>query len=192
MINVYRTCGKGCGQTENPAPGKFIAFGVMAFSVAWLMNIAGSLRELAPFTQFTWFTVAQSHLNVFGFFVMTMLGTIYYIVPKIMGFDWPCWKPVKAHFWVALAGILLLALPLAIGGISQGIKLQNPEAGFVALSKGTLNFLRISSTGETLILIGNLLFLGNFIALLIRWARTTVAPVCVDAITEIKPAGVKS
>ncbi|MBC8096242.1 MAG: cbb3-type cytochrome c oxidase subunit I [Akkermansiaceae bacterium] len=191
-VNVYRTCGQGCDRAENPTPGKFIAFGVMAFVVSGLLNVAGSLPELTRFTHFTWYTVAQSHLNVCGFFTMTMLGAIYYIVPKVIGVEWPCCKPIKAHYWVALVGILLFAVPLAIGGVLQGIKLANPEIAFADLTKGTVHFLRISSMGEMLILIGHLLFLGNFIALCIRLARLYLVPAGLDAITEVKPAEAKS
>lgn len=191
-VNVFRTCGKGCGQSENPAPGKFIAFGVMAFLISWFLNVVNSLPELTRFTHFTWFTVAQSHLNVYGFFSMTMLGAIYYLIPSVIGVEWPCWKPVKAHYWVAVFGILLFAIPLVIGGVIQGISLNNPRVPFADLTKSTLNFLRVSSTGELFILIGHLLFLGNFIALGLKLARLYLIPAGLGAIAEMKPAEVKS
>lgn len=192
VVNVYRTAGKGCSQTQNPTPGKFIAFGLMAFTAAWLMNIVGSLRELSPFLHFTWFTVAQSYLNVYGFFAMTMIGAIYYIVARVAGIDWLGWKTVRAHYWLALLGILLFVVPLAIGGVIEGIKWNDPQFSAVAVAKATLPFLRASSLGETLILIGNGLLLLNLLRLLARYARTHFAPVCADAIADLKPAEVKS
>jgi len=192
MVNVYRTVGHGCGQSENPAPGKFIAFGVMAFVVSWAMHIVNVLPELASYTQFTWFNAAQNHLNVYGFFAMTMFGAIYYIMPRVMGVECPCWGRVKAHYWLALLGILLIAVPLAIGGVIQGFKLNHPQIAFVEVMKSSLNFLRATSLGEVLLLVGHLLLLANLIGLAVRYARTRVTPVFVDAMTEIKPAGVKS
>jgi cytochrome c oxidase cbb3-type subunit I len=191
-VNVYQTVGKGCSQTNNPPPGKFIAFGVMAFAAAWLMNVVGTLRELTPFTHFTWFTTAQSHLNVYGFFAMTMIGAIYYIVPQVAGLKWCSSKLVKANYWIMALGILLFAIPLAIAGVVQGIKLNNPQIAFIDVAKSTLPFLRASTMGELLILVGNLILLGNLTALLIRYARTHFAPVCVDAVAELKPTEVKS
>jgi cytochrome c oxidase cbb3-type subunit 1 len=192
VVNVYQTVGKGCSQTNNAPPGKFIAFGVMAFAVSWLMNVVSAVHELAPFTQFTWFATAQTHLNVYGFFVMTMIGAIYYIVPHVAGMEWCSAKLVKAHYWIVAFGILLFAGPLAVAGVVQGIKLNNPQIAFIDVAKSTLPFLRASTMGEVLILAGNLILLANLTALLIRYARTHFAPVCVDAVVELKPAEVKS
>ena len=64
-------------------------------------------------------------LNSYGFFAMVMFGAIYYIVPQLMGTEFPSAKLVRAHFWAAAAGVLLLVVPLAAGGIVQGLRLQH-------------------------------------------------------------------
>jgi cytochrome c oxidase cbb3-type subunit 1 len=189
-LNVYRTCGNGCSQSNNPFPGKFIAFGVIAFVAAWLMNIASSLRELSPYLYFTWFTVAQSYLIIFGFFGMTMLGAIYYIVPRVTGLDWCCANKVRANFWLAAIGIVLYAGPLLVGGVIQGIKLNNPEIAFAAVSKASLMPLRVSSIGELLILAANVLLLWNLSMVLVRFARLQLKPS--DSVAGLKAAEVKS
>ncbi|HYG24809.1 MAG TPA: cbb3-type cytochrome c oxidase subunit I [Verrucomicrobiae bacterium] len=191
VVNVYRTCGRGCAQSENPAPGKFIAFGAMAFVVAWLMNVAVALTELTPFLHFTWFTFAQSHLNVFGFFSLTMIGAIYYIVPRATGVAWPCANRIRANYWLAAIGTVLYAGPLAIGGIVQGVKMSNPETGFGAVSRAYLMPLRISSIGEILILTANVLLLFNLTSVLVRFARQQLRPVETSS-TSATVAEVKS
>lgn len=191
MINVRKTCGNGCSQTENPPPGKFIAFGIMAFVVAWLMNVVGAIPEVGSITNFTWFTVAQWQLNIFGFFAMTMFGAIYYIVPKIMGIEWPCVKSVRRHFWLAAIGIVLIVLPLAIGGVIEGFNWHNVKMTNVDVAKNALNFLRISTLGELLILVGNLMLLGNLIGLSVRFAKTHFVPAFKQATVDLKPAEVK-
>jgi cytochrome c oxidase cbb3-type subunit 1 len=191
MVNVCKTVGRGCSQTENPPPGKFFAFGVMAFVVAGLMNVAGAIPQISAVTNFTWFTVAQSQLNSYGFFAMTMFGAIYYIVPLVTGIEWPGQKSVKAHYWLAAFGIILVVAPLAIGGVLQGLKLNHPEIPFVDLTKATLPFLRASTTGELLIALGHLLFAMNLARLVFRLARTHLAPAYAAATAELKPAEVK-
>jgi cytochrome c oxidase cbb3-type subunit I len=192
MLNVYQTVGRGCSQSENPPPGKFIAFGTTAFVVAWLMNVAGALPGVREVTHFTWFTVAQEQLNLYGFFAMTMFGAIYHIVPQVAGLDWPSAKSVRAHFWLAAAGMVLSAAPLAIGGVLQGIRLNHAEVEFMDLTRGTLPFLRVSTLGELLILSGHLLFLANLLRLWVRYCRIRLAPVCAAATVELTAAEVKS
>jgi cytochrome c oxidase cbb3-type subunit 1 len=188
MVNIYKTCGRGCSQAENPPPGKFIAFGTMAFVVAWLMNIANAVPEINSITNFTWFNVAQWQLNIFGFVGMALFGAIYYIVPRVTGIEWPCAKSVRAHFWLAAAGIVLIALPLAIGGIVEGFQWHDAKVSSVDVAKTALNFLRVSTIGELLILAGNLLLLGNLVRLSVRYYQTHFVPVYKEATAELKPA----
>ncbi len=192
VANVRQTCGKGCAQTENPPPGKFIAFGVMAFVVSWTMNAVSAIPEISAITNFTWFSIAQSQLNSYGFFAMTMFGAIYHILPRVTGVEWPCAKSVRLHFWLAAIGIVLVAAPLAVGGVLQGIKLNNPQVGFVELTKATLPFLRASTTGELLIALGHILFVMNLTGMLVRLAKEAFLPALAAATMDLKKAGVKS
>jgi cytochrome c oxidase cbb3-type subunit 1 len=187
MVNIRKTCGSGCSQTENPPPGKFIAFGAMAFVVSWLMNIVSAIPAIAPVTNLTWFTVGQWQLDVFGFFAMTMIGAIYYIVPQVTGVEWPCAKSPRRHFWLAAAGIILIVLPLAIGGIVEGVNWRNVKMSNVEVAKSALNFLRVSTIGEFLILLGNLLLLGNLIGLSVRYHKIHFVPVLKEATAPLNP-----
>ncbi len=191
MINVCKTCGRGCSQTENPTDGKFIAFASMAFAIAWLMNVLGAVPGVSSITNLTWFGVAQWQLNIFGFFTMAMFGAIYYIVPQVTGIEWPCTKSVRRHYWLAAIGIILIVLPLAIGGIVEGFNWANIKMSNVDVAKNALNFLRISTLGELLILVGNLMLLGNLIGLSVRYYKTHFAPVIKEATAELKPTEVK-
>lgn len=170
IVNVYNTR-SGFRSPENAAAARFIRFGLAAFVIAWLMNIAVSLRELTPVLHFTWFTVAQQHLNVFGFVSLTMIGAIYYILPRVTGVAWPCGNRIKAHFWLAAIGTVLYVGSLAVGGVVQGAKSLNPEVAFAAVSKAYLMPLRLSSLGELLIITANVLFLWNVASVVARFSR---------------------
>jgi cytochrome c oxidase cbb3-type subunit I len=191
MLNVYKTVGYGCGQTENPPSGKFIAFGAMAFVVSWLMNIANAVPPVSSVTNLTWFTTAQSHLNSYGFFAMTLFGAIYYIVPQVTGMEWPSAKSVRAHYWLAAAGILLLVVPLAVGGVWQGVRLNDPKVSFPDITRSTLMFLRVATLGELCLLAGHLLLLNNIVRLTVRYARAHWLPVVIEFKAAPKPAEVK-
>jgi cytochrome c oxidase cbb3-type subunit 1 len=191
MVNIRKTCGNGCAQTENPAPGKFIAFGTMAFVVAWLLNVLGAVPGVNSITHLTWYGVGVWELNVFGFFAMTMIGAIYYIVPQVTGIQWPSVKSPKSHYWLALLGVLLIAVPLLIGGFVEGFNLRNVKMSDLDVAKNAVNFLRITTIGEVLILLGNLMLLGNLIGLSVRYYKLHFVPVYKGALAEVKPAGVK-
>lgn len=191
MVNICKTCGHGCSQKENPLPGKFIAFATMAFVVSWLMNVVAAVPGVSTYTNLTWYTVAQWQLNIFGFIGMAMFGAIYYIVPRVTGIDWPSVKTPRWHFWCAAIGIVLIALPLAIGGLIEGVNWQNPKMSNVDVANNALNFLRVSTIGELLILLGNVMLLANLTGLSVQYYKKHFVPAYREATTELKPAEVK-
>ena len=187
-MNIFQTNrGASCPEEKSVAPW-FICFGLAMFQLAGLMRAATGLDTISAVTNFTWFTVAQSMLNTYGFFAITMFGAIYYILPRVIGMEWPFARWVRLHFWLAAAGILLLVVPLAIGGVIEGFNLNNSKIAFTEIAKATLPFLRASTLGETLIFLGHLLFLGNLAGLLVRYCRARFAPIYASAIAEIEPA----
>lgn len=171
---------------------RFVGIGVAAFIVATVLNAVSSLTQVSQVTDLTWFTPARAQLNAYGFFTMVMFGAAYYIVPRLVGMDFPWSKLINIHFWLATIGILLIVLPLAIGGIVQGVMLQNAGNGFLQITKVSLMFLRLSTIGDLLILVGHLAFAFNVIGLVRRFYQARAAAVYAAAIAEIGPAGAKA
>jgi cytochrome c oxidase cbb3-type subunit 1 len=187
-LNVHGTLGGKCSRLLTHPSLRFVGFGGIAFIVAGLMSAATALSEVSHITDFTWFTVARGLLNSYGFFTMVMFGAVYYIVPQILGLEFPSPKLVRAHFWTAAVGVLLFVVPLATGGIIQGLKLQHPNIPFTDIAQGTLPFLRASTMGDLLLALGHLMFLGNLAGLVIRFYRARAVSAWVAATAEIKPA----
>ncbi len=150
---------------------QFIGTGVIAFMVAGLMNALGAPLHHSQVTDFTWFIPARVQLGSYGFFAMVMFGAMYYIVPRLVGIEFPSPKFIRAHFWLALLGLLLTVVPLAIGGIVQGLELQNATIPFTEVVKATLPFLRVSTLGDVLIALGHICFLANLAGLVARFSR---------------------
>jgi len=60
----------------------------------------------------------------------------------------------------------------------------------VEVSKATLMFLRLSTLGDLLLLVGNLLFLLNISVLMIQFGRSVLRMAYAD-VTALQPAEVK-
>ena len=158
-------------------PVCFIRFGTLSFVLASLMLIATACPRISRVTEFTWLGPAQTQLQLYGFFAMTMFGAVYHLLPRVVGFEWPFPKLARVHFWVSLLGVALLVLPLGIGGVVRGLKLNHPEVGFMDALKATLPFLRVSTIGLMLLLFGNLLFALNIFGLTFIWEKSLVKKV---------------
>ena len=199
-LNVYPTACAVLPKTSpshsrGPRPPvlSFMIFGTGAFIIAASMKIAAVLSDPKPVLHFTWFSTAQNQLHFYGFFAMVMFGAIYYILPQLMGLEFPRPKLVRVHLWLAAGGIVLIVLPLAIGGIVQGLTLANPAIAFLDVSKTSLHFLRVSTIGDLLLLLAQLVFLVNLAGLTVSFYRVRAAA-AVAAMTadlfktaEVKP-----
>jgi cytochrome c oxidase cbb3-type subunit 1 len=132
-------------------------------------NAVVSQACAANVVNFTWFMPALNYLLLQGFVAMLAVGSIYYIAPELTKTEFPAGL-VKLHFFIAAGGIVLFVLSLAAGGIIQGRNLNGAMA-FGDVTKATLPFLRASSTGDLLTLLGSLCLLGNLLLLFYKCCR---------------------
>ncbi|HUZ07796.1 MAG TPA: cbb3-type cytochrome c oxidase subunit I, partial [Candidatus Paceibacterota bacterium] len=173
-------------------PFCFIGSGVDFFFLSGLMVAAMACPQISRVTEFTWFGPAQIQLQLLGFFAMTMFGAIYYILPRAAGFEFPFPKLARVQYWISLAGLALFILPLAIGGVAQGMKLQNPQIPFADISNSSLMFLRVSTTGQLLLLLGGLIFALNIFGLTFKWKMALLKSWIAAIKAPLETAEVKS
>jgi len=173
-------------------PFCFIRFGTALFVLSSLMFIAMGCPRIARVTEFTWFGPAQIQLQLYGFFAMTMFGAVYYLLPRVMGFEWPFPRLARLQFWLSLAGVVLLVIPLAIGGVVQGMMLDNSTIAFQEATKAALVFFRFSTVGLLFILLGNLLFALNVFSLTLIWKLSLLKQAVALVKAPLATAEVKS
>lgn len=150
-------------------PFHFVRFGLVSFVLGSVLYLGNGCPQIGHLVQFTWYGVGQTQLTLLGFFVMVVLGGIYEILTSTSGLALPFPKLAKVHYYLAMPGVLLYALPLVIGGVEQGIRMQNPAIPFADANAAALFWLRISSTGQILLVLGSLLLVLNIFVMTIKW-----------------------
>lgn len=191
-LNLHQTLEGNWSELLGHTSLQFVGFGIIAFLVAGLARAVTAFPAVNQVTQFTWFTVANGLLQSYGFFAMVIFGAIYYIAPRLTGHEFPFPKLVRVHFWTAAAGVLLFVVPLAAGGVLQGLKLQHANIAFADIVKGTLPFLRASTMGDLLLALGHVLFLLNLAGLGLSFYRERAASAWADATAEVTAAEPKA
>jgi cytochrome c oxidase cbb3-type subunit 1 len=169
-----------------------IKFGYVAFVLSALLLVTSACPHFSRLTQFTWFGPAQTELQLYGFFAITMFGAIYYILPRAVGIEFTFPKLIRVQHWFAMTGVILFVAALVIGGVAQGIKLQNPNAAFAETTKTVLPFLRASTLGLMFLLIANLLFALNLFVLLLLWHKSVVMAAFTFVVSPLKKSEVKA
>jgi len=147
---------------------RFVVFGTVSFTLAGLIGSITALRTVNEVTQFTYFTAGQSQLFSYAFFSMIMFGSIYFLIPRLLGRDWPSAHLIDWHFRACSAGIMIAIAALMMGGLIQGWQMNAldesgaPVFEFLKVVGYTVPWLRIRLAGEVLLLAGHLLFAINF------------------------------
>jgi len=188
FLNVFRTTNGKCVMLMSNPSLRFLGAGLVAFVIGGLASAVVAWPFINRLTQFTWFSIAKGFLTSYGFFAMVTFGAVYHIVPQLMAQEFPFPRLVRAHFFLAVAGVLLFVLPLAIGGIVQGVRLQNADIPFTDIAKGTLPFLRVSTMGDLLVAVGHVLFLANLGGLAFQFYRARAVSAWAAATAETKVA----
>jgi cytochrome c oxidase cbb3-type subunit 1 len=170
-INWHLTMANDCAKVLAHPVLRFVVFGAACYLLGSALGIAGSLRTIGRVTHLTLFTNGVTSLLLLGFVATVLAGAIYYIIPCLTRLEWPSERLITFHFWSNVAGVILCALPLIIGGVIQGLALNDPKVAFLEAARSTLPFIGMSTLGQLLLLAGNLALLVNLIKLLVLCCR---------------------
>ena len=109
---------------------------------------------------FTDFTVAHSHLTMYGIITFMLWAFTYTLVPRLTGKEPPkIW--VGIHFWMALIGLLFYAASLMIGGSQTG-QIWMAKRPFIECVINMAPFWLWRAIGGTLMWASHLVFAFNF------------------------------
>lgn len=138
----------------------FFVVGIIFYFTGSLQGTAESFRFTNLLWHFTDFTVAHSHLTMYGIIAFLLWGGIYALVPQITGKEAPQ-ITIGAHFWLALIGLLFYSIPLMYGGTLRGI-LWMGDAPFIESVKLMMPYWLWRAIGGSLMWISHLFFAFNF------------------------------
>lgn len=155
---------------------RFVVLGAMMYTFASIQGSIEALREVNAVTHFTHYTVAHAHMGVYGFFSFVLFGSIYFILPRLVSWEWPHNWAIELHFWLVFLGFGIYFWPLTIGGWLQGTAMLDATRPFMDSVILTMPYLQARSVGGTLMTIGHLVFASHFILVLLRMGPATEAP----------------
>jgi cytochrome c oxidase cbb3-type subunit 1 len=155
---------------------RFTVFGAMCYTLASLQGIFMAIPSLNIVTHFTHYTVGHAHLGLYAFFTMIMFGAMYYILPRVVGWEWPSARLIRWHFWLVAIGIGMMVVVLTLGGILQGLALLDPNITFMASLDYTKPWLFLRSVSGILLTAGHLVFAVSFTLLLLKVGSLRTEP----------------
>jgi cytochrome c oxidase cbb3-type subunit I len=170
----------------------FFGAAAAGFFSATILRTGGGLLDETGLLALSWFTPAVEHLQFYAFFAMTVFGGVYVILPQLTGLQFHSPRMVKLHFWLAVIGIALLTISLAVGGIVQASRMRTQSGDFMRVVQGMLMFLRVATIGDLLLAAGHVVFAINVIGLVSRFARAEAVEAIEAATEDLYATGAKS
>jgi cytochrome c oxidase cbb3-type subunit 1 len=155
---------------------RFTVFGAISYTVFSLTGVLISLRSVERYLNFTQASVAYSHMGLYAFFTMTIFGSMYYIVPRLVGREWRYASLIKLHFWSSAYGVGLMVLMLLSAAIAQGSALDNASVTFAQGLEYVPMYLRGRSLSGLLLTVAHFIFAFHFGLMLFGLGRTASVP----------------
>jgi len=155
---------------------RFTVFGAMSYTVFSVLGILISLRSTARYLHFTEASIAYSHMGLYAFFTMIMFGSMYYIVPRLVGREWRYASLIKLHFWASAYGVGLMSLMLLVGGLTQGADQNDTSMTFIESVASVLPYVRGRTVAALLLTVSHFIFAFHFGLMLFGLGRTSTVP----------------
>ena len=211
-VNHHMTMRGQFGLLKYSPTLRFVVFGAMSYTLVSLQGSMMSVHAVNEPLHFTHHTIGHAHLGLYAFYTMLMFGAIYYIVPRLTGREWASSGLIRAHFWFTAIGILLMIAALMLGGLVQGLEMnqasdslanlvgehglfegigqfigglqqQNGAVPFMDIVEGQIPYLVARSFSGILLLMGHL----AFAVLMVRnAARLAEEPPRSDALPRLR------
>lgn len=144
----------------------FFLVGIIFYFTGSMQGTAEAFRSTNMMWHFTDFTVAHSHLTMYGIICFFMWAGIYAVVPRITGKE-PPQITVGAHFWLALIGLLFYTVPLMYGSTLKGLMWMQGKP-FIEGVVFMAPYWLWRAIGGSLMWISHLFFAYNFYKMLQR------------------------
>ncbi len=148
---------------------RFMMLGGLMYMASSVQGSLEALRSVNAVTHFTHFTVAHAHLGMYAFVSMVLFGSVYFMLPRVLNWEWPYPKLITLHFWLVTVGIAIYFIGLTIGGWLQGQAMLDAARPFMESVAVTLPYLKARTLGGSLMTLGHFVFVGHFMAMALRF-----------------------
>lgn len=143
----------------------FYVVSVIFYFTGSLQGTAEAFRWANLVWHFTDFTVAHSHMTMYGIITFMLFSFTYTLVPRITALEPPS-LTVGLHFWLALVGLMIYIFSLMIGSTEKGL-LWMDKAPFIKGVALSVPYWVFRAVGGTLMWFSHFVFAYNFYRMIV-------------------------
>lgn len=138
----------------------FYLIGIIFYFTGSMQGTVEAFRFTNLIWHFTDFTVAHSHMTMYGIITFMLWGFFYTLVPRLTGKE-PPKTGVGIHFWLALIGLMFYIVSLMIGATEKGL-LWIAKKPFIESVVQMAPYWLWRAIGGTMMWVSHFVFAYNF------------------------------
>ncbi len=98
-------------------PLRFIVFGFINYILVSIQGTFQALRDMNLYLHYSQWPVMHSHLALYGSFAITIVGIMYWLVPKLSGRKLWNKKLMDISWWLTLLGFIIFMGGMMLAGL---------------------------------------------------------------------------
>lgn len=159
---------------------RFVVVGAMIYTMVSVQGSIEALRTVNKVVHFTHYTVAHAHFGLYGFASFILFGAYYFILPRLVNWEWPSGKLIRLHFWLAISGIAIYVVTASIGGWLQGRAMLDATRPFMDSVEVVKPWLVGRTIGGAMMTAAHLVFAWHYWLMVTRRGRPRQEPAWSD------------
>jgi len=174
LINVWLPIRERFQAVFDDVGAKLVFTGTIWYFVVCTQGPFQSLPSVQRVTHFTQWVVAHAHIALLGFAGFIAMGTVYFLLPLVLGRPLYSKRLADTQYWLMVLGALGIFVSLTFAGLIQGEGWLKGEVVYRLLPQFS-TYLLVRGISGVLFLVGALIFAFN-VAMTILRPVTAPAP----------------
>ncbi len=190
ITNILLTMRGSWNRFVEYIPLRFIIIGGFFYFLVSLQGTFQAMRDINSYLHFSQWAVGHAHLALLGSFGFLVMGTIYFVIPRVTGKEIYSMRLASYHFWFTIIGFLLFFASMTNMGLIQSSGwTQNIIVAIVLLQLKPFFIVRALAGGT--IIFGQYVFFYNMLMTLRNKNSQEPSHIAAPARTITKEKSVK-
>jgi cbb3-type cytochrome c oxidase subunit I len=169
MMNIFLTMRGNWNRFFTSIPLRFTITGWIAYFLVSYQGSHQAIRGINLLTHFTQYVPGHAHLALLFFAASTIMGAIFYIIPRVYKVEIFSRKLVNVQYSLYVIGFLFFFLGFVLTGLTQGTAWVHQGLPVWSVLPGLRPYMALRAVGGGLVVISFILFTYNiFMSILKR------------------------
>ena len=164
MMNIFLTMRGNWNRFMTSIPLRFVITGWAAYILVSYQGSHQAMRSINLITHFTQYVPAHAHLSLLFFAASTLMGGLYYAIPRIFKCQIFSRKLANVSYGLYAIGFVFFFTGFVLTGLVQGTNWLHQGLPIWSVLPGLRPYMAMRASGGVLVVLGFVVFSFNILA----------------------------